>query len=36
MNDADVEEVMKACAGAVDEEGFIKYESKWKSGQNCG
>ncbi|KAK4336846.1 hypothetical protein RND71_043395 [Anisodus tanguticus] len=27
MQDAEVEEIMKACAGQEDEEGFIKYEN---------
>jgi len=27
MEDAQVEEIMKACAGQEDEEGFIKYET---------
>lgn len=27
MNEVEVEDVLKACAGQEDEEGFIKYES---------
>ena len=29
MTDPEVEEIMKACAGPEDEEGFIKYESEF-------
>ncbi|XP_074593252.1 myosin light chain 1-like isoform X2 [Brevipalpus obovatus] len=27
LNDPEVEEIMKACAGTADDEGFIKYET---------
>lgn len=29
MQEGEVEDVLKACAGAEDEEGFIKYESEY-------
>ena len=28
MNEGETEDILKACAGQEDEEGFIKYESK--------
>ena len=31
MNEGEVEDVLKACAGPEDEEGFIKYESEYRS-----
>lgn len=29
LTDADTEEILKLCAGGADDEGFIKYESKF-------
>ena len=34
LTDSEAEEILKLCAGGADDEGFIKYESKWKS-LNC-
>lgn len=35
MDDPEVEEIMKACSGPVDEEGFIKYEGEFVNCANC-